>query len=565
MPAIQSFVGPSYKLNSINSSGDRSINVYPEVIEKGPRAGTQRLVGIPGLTLYVILPVGPIRCLWAGDNRLFCVANDTLWEVFQAINALATQAMVGSTAIALNNSAGISVGNTVTGQGIAQGTKVTSISGLDVILSTGTIAPLNNTPINFAPPPVNNGNVGPATNPAIIQSNGSQLCIASGGQLYLAPGNIPAYPIIDIEGFPVTCATVAFQDQYFIGGYVNSKTIIVSNLSPDGGTWDPGNEAEKEGYSDNVVRVWVDEPGGEYLWLFGNDTTEVWMDTGGLFPFTRVQSMVFPIGCDSAWSVAGVEGQRFWLWKGVVWSATGFQPVRISDYGVEEAIQSYSYYDQTNAEAFCYFDGGHLFYVLIFPESGACWAYDATTQAWHERYYVYNGQFTRYRPRVYAKQWGIHFVGDYSSGAIFAMSSSTYVDAPPSTNLTGPSVPLLRERICPYITDNMKNTRYNRLTLDMETGIGLDVAQGQPGYDPQVYMRYSDNRGYTWSNYLQAPNDTSINKVTNQQGRYNTRIIFTQLGSSRIGKVFDVSMTDPVPFSVNGAYIDLDQSTWPRP
>lgn len=542
MPSIPGFVGGSYKLATDNASADRAINIYTESIEKGPRAGSQRLIGIPGLRLFATLPSGPIRALFSGDNRLFCVAGDTLWEVIQGTTTNFSNT-IAATISALR------IGAPVSGNGIPAGSTITAFTSTSVTLSHSITLPPN-TALVFA---VNNGNVGPATNPAIIVSNGFQLCVASGGRLYLAPGNTPAYPLIDTEGEPVACASVAFQDQYFIGAFVDSKTVIISNLAPDGGTWDPGNEAEKEGYSDNISRVWVDDPGGEYLWLFGNDTTEVWMDTGGLFPFTRVQGMVFPIGCDSTWSVAGVEGQRFWLWRGIVWSATGFQPVRISDFGVETAIASYSYSDQSNAEAFCYFDGGHLFYVLSFPESGATWVYDATTQSWHERWYIYNGQFNRYRPRVYAKFEGMHIVGDYASSALFIMDSNVFTDAPTVANLTGPGVPLIRQRVCPYFTEDMNNTRFARLTIDMETGVGLNVAPGQPGYDPQVYMRYSRNRGYTWSSYIQ--------RSAGKQGDYDIRVIYTQLGSNRIGMVFDVNMSDPVPFNINNAYIDTEPGT----
>lgn len=495
IPEFPNFCGGAYRLATDYASVDRALNCYPEILEKGPRAGKPRLVGIPGLRLFTVLPSGPIRCLWGGDNRLFAVAGSTLWE----------------------------------------------------------LTPLINNPLGA---PINNGNVGPGPNPAIIVSNGFQLCIASGGALYIDAG-ANAVPLIDTEGFPLTCATVAFQDQYFIAAYTNTKTVIISNLAPDGGTWDPGNEAEKEGYSDNIVRVWVDQPGGEYLWLFGNQTTEVWMDTGGLFPFSRVQSCVFPIGCDSAWSVAGAEGQRFWLWNGVVWGASGFQPVRVSDFGVEQAISTYSFYDQINAEAFCYIDGGHLFYVLSFPQSGATWVYDATMQSWHERWYLLNGQLTRYRPRVFATTYGLNFVGDYASGAVFIMDPTVYVDAPPVTNLAGPGVPLLRQRVCPYITDNMKNLRVNRLTVDAQVGVGLNVPKGQPGYDPQAVLRYSKNRGETWSSQL----STSLGR----QGEYNKRVIYTQLGSSRIGWAAEYTVTDPVAFSVQGAEIDVSPSTWPRP
>lgn len=496
------FTGASYRITSPSFVyADRTINLYSETVEQGPRAGQRRLTKIPGLKFYQLLPQGPIRALWAGDNRLFCVAGPTLWELFQP------------------------------GSG-----------------------PGGTTPI-----PAERGYVGNGTNPAIIVSNGFQLAIASAGALYIDPGGAPnsVFPVYDsIAGQPINAATVAFQDQYFIAGIANTKNVQISNLAPDGAIWDPGDTAIKEGYSDNISRVWVDQPGGEYLWLFGNDTTEVWMDTGGLFPFSRVQSMVFPIGCDSAWSVAGVTGWRFWLWHGQVWGAVGFQPQRVSDYGVEEAIRTYSYADQTNAEGFCYIEGGHLFYVLSFPYSGATWVFDSTTKEWHERLFYYNGVYSRYRPRVYAKAWGQHIVGDYGLPVVYVMDPQTFVDAvdpttPAGSISTAPGLPLRWSRICPYITDDMKNLRYNRLTVDMETGLGDGTV------NPKVGMVYSPNRGKIWSNEIQQP----LGAV----GQDDTRVIFHQLGSSRIGMTVDLHGSDAVPISIQNAYMDVSQSTWPRP
>lgn len=391
------------------------------------------------------------------------------------------------------------------------------------------------------------------TNPAIITSNGFQLGIASAGTAYIAPGGgNPVIPIVDINGDPVNAATIAFQDGYFIAGIRNSKQVQISKLAPNGGTWDPGDTAIKEGYSDNIVRVWVDQPGGTYLWLFGNDTYEVWADTGALFPFQRVQSIVRSIGCDSAWSVAGVAGWRFWLWRTSIYAAKGFEADIISDNAVEHAISTYSTSDQNNAEAFAYFDQGRIFYVISFPSSGATWVYDMMEKAWHERQYFVNGVYGRYRPRVSASIWGRHFVGDFQNSRIYELDETVYVDA----DIGAGAAVLKRERIAPYLTDQEKNVRYNRLTLDIDTGVGLPVAPGQPGYDPTVIMKYSTNRGKNWSNQR--------SQKLGKSGETLERVFWTQLGSARIGFTADVWVTDPVPFNINAAYIDTSPGTWPR-
>lgn len=469
------FVGPSYKLNTVSAAGDVCRNLYLETIERGPRAGKQRLVNIPGLPLFKEI-AAPIRGMWSNATTLFVIGGGQMWQVFS-----------------------------------------------------------DNTPNTLI------GNLGSDTNPAMIASNGFQLAIASANAAYIAPGGgAGIFPLTDTTGAPINARSIAFQDQYFIAAINQSKQINISNLAPAGGIWDPSDVAIKEAYSDNISRVWVDYPGGELLWLFGDESTEVWTDTGGLFPFQRIQSMVFPIGCDSTWSVAGVVGNRFWMWRGQIWWASGYQPQRVSDYGVEQAIKGYSLNDRQNAEGYSWVDGGHIFYAISFPTAGRTWVFDLKEQAWHERLYFSNGQYGRYRPRMVINAFGMNLGGDYSSGKIFQLDPNTYTDAD--------GAPLRWERICPYVTDETLNVKYKELRIDMDTGIGLNA--GVPGSNPQVMMRYSRDRGKTWSNERQSP----LGPI----GETLQRAVFRQLGSSYIGMNFDVYGTDPVPTSIVGAYIDVN-------
>jgi len=498
------FCGPSYKLESPNGSPDETINFYTETLERGPRQGQTRLRQIPGLSIlpgFVTestngFPAGPIQALYAsaGGARLFAVAGGGVFEVFQP-------------------------------------------------------------PAN--PPYTLLGNVGLATNPATMAANGFQLAIASGGQLYITnlgttgPGVIP---VVDTTGQEVVATAVNVIDQYFVISQPNTKIVQISNLAPNGGIWDPADEAEKEGYADNIQRVWVDAPGGELLYLHGTDTMEIWQDTGGLFPFQRISGCVFPVGCDSAWSIAGINGLHFWLWRGQIWVTQGtMAPVVVSDWGVEQQIKQYSWNDWLNAEGFSYLQGHHVFYVISFPFIGETWCLDFTEKAWHRRLYWQNGVWTRYRPRVYANAFGLDIVGDYATNMLYVLDPTVATDA----TVNGVTAPLRRERIAPYLTSGMTNVRHNRMTLDMDTGVGLQVPVGHVGQNPQCQMRYSKDRGKNWSLWRQD----SIGAA----GLDQTRVFWPQMGSSRIGLTVDLVITDPVITSINAAYIDENPGTWPRP
>lgn len=76
------FIGPSYQSASLNADVQMSMNLFPEVVESGAGKNNVILLGTPGLKLFTTLPLSPIRGLWAGENRLFAVAGNSLFEVF---------------------------------------------------------------------------------------------------------------------------------------------------------------------------------------------------------------------------------------------------------------------------------------------------------------------------------------------------------------------------------------------------------------------------------------------------------------------------------------------------
>lgn len=469
------FLSAPYRLDTPNAACSRMVNEYLELVEKGPRAGKFRARSIPGPKLFATLGTDPMRGMLEvdGGNRLFAVMGGGVYEVF------------------------------------SDGTSIAQAGGVNV----------NSHPVTMA-------------------GNGFQLAIASGGIGYIVNGGVPAGTVVPItftDGTPLRAATIVFLKNRFIASMVDSRSVFISGLTPEGDVWDPADVKLKESYPDNIARIYADN---EQLWLFGNDvSTEVWAPSTDVFPFQLIDGQVLKYPTTAPYSVAGALGHRAWLNANVVYAAYGLDPQRISDSGVEEAIKTYG--DTSNAEAFAYVSGAHIFYAISFPSVGKTWVYDASVKAWHERGLWDRGQYRQYCGRIYARAFGKDLVGDPQTGIIWELNDSTFTDAG--------GVPLRRQITAPYLTDQNRMIRYSQLTLDCDTGVGLDVPSGQPGYDPQVIMRYSDNRAKTWSNDRQA----SLGKI----GEVNTRVIYNVLGSARIGKTFECVVSDPVPWSVNGAYL----------
>jgi hypothetical protein len=79
-----SLAGPSYTLKSVVGAVQETVNWYPETLAVGDEPRRQVLVGRPGLKLFATLTPAKIRCLWAGGGRLFAIHGNKQSEITEA-------------------------------------------------------------------------------------------------------------------------------------------------------------------------------------------------------------------------------------------------------------------------------------------------------------------------------------------------------------------------------------------------------------------------------------------------------------------------------------------------
>ena len=68
-----------------------------------------------------------------------------------------------------------------------------------------------------------------------------------------------------------------------------------------------------------------------------------------------------------------------------------------------------------------------------------------------------------------------------------------------------------------------------------------------PGWDPQVMLRISNDGGKTWGPELW--------RSAGKMGEYTKRVSWNRMGSAR-RRVFEVTMTDPIPWKITGCYLE---------
>lgn len=387
----------------------------------------------------------------------------------------------------------------------------------------------------------NCGTILTSSGPVSLAANDTEILIVDGTAGYLVTMSTATVSTISDVDFPNGVTMAAYQDGFFIVTGDGTGQFFINESPNDGSEWNGLDFASAEGSPDNTIAVISDH---RELWLIGQDSAEVWVNTGNAdFPFERSGNVFIEHGCAAAFTLAKIDNTVFWLGadsrgNGIVWRANGYTPMRISTHAIEYAISQYS--TIADAFAFTYQQDGHSFYVLTFPSGNATWVYDAATTEWHQRAWFdeTNGDLNRWRPSCHVFANGKHLVGDWENGKLYSMEPDVYTDD---------SGTIKRIRSTLAINKLQLRQFFSSLQIVMETGVG-DLTTT----DPQLMLRYSDDNGHSWSNERTC----SLGAV----GEYGKRAIFRRLGVGR-NRVFEISLTDPVKFVVTAAIVEFDHGS----
>jgi hypothetical protein len=554
------FVGASYALPTIPLECQRTVNLYLETDEAGTATNGEKgaMIGTPGLKWLTMLGAGPIRGVWTtAKGDLYAVSGSVLYSVPAAfvgvqigvlnsatgpvgmsdngkqlivvdgpngyIYTFATTTaaahfdqiaqtgaacvftgsiLANSTTLTVSSvqSGALAVGNLITGNQISPNTKIDSfISGTGGV---GTYKLTQSMAVDI-----------PDENMSALASNGTGF--PGGTNVIFIDGYfiVNAYPATALPGG---------------GGQFNISALY------DGTSWDALDFATAEGSPDYLVAVFASH---RILGLLGSQSVEFWWNSGAsTFPFSRIEGAFIQYGCSAAHSVAGFADTVMWLGggpngQGVVWSVTGYQPVRVSNHAVESAIQAAG--DVSTATAYTYQKRGHMFYALNLPNTKTSWVYDASTGQWHERAYLEpDGTYSRHLADNHAWAYGQDIVGDFSNGNLYALDESTHTDN---------GNPIRWMRRSPHVSVNMRRQFHARMQIDAQMGTGL-------GGDPRISLRYSDDFGYSWS----PARTRSLGLI----GQYRNRCFWDRLGST-FTRVYEISGSDPVSVAILGAELDI--------
>jgi len=393
-----------------------------------------------------------------------------------------------------------------------------------------------------------------------IAGNKLQVVLCSGGAAYLYDLGTGVLTGLTLAVSPVI--SVFYMDGVFFAVSPTKFQISDDNFRPGhvgAATWDPSAVANRSEGADPIVTGLQNH---REVWLPGEHTTEVWYNTGGSDtpPFAPIPGVFVELGCAAAHSFTRVDQSVAWLAKTrdgdrIAVLLTQYEPQRISTHAIENTWRSYARVD--DAVGWTYQQDGHTFWMLAFPTAKATWVYDSATQLWHERSYwnPRTAEHEEHRAACGMRAWNLTIVGDRASSTLYALDPEIAWDDVPEFR----NSPIRRVRRCPHLSSENRNQFFAELQAELETGLGRPVGAmqgasstgfpvgGPVGQDPQLMLRWSDDRAHTWSSEWW--------RSGHRMGTYGARVRWHRLGASR-DRVFELSVSDPIPWRLTGAYVE---------
>lgn len=330
------------------------------------------------------------------------------------------------------------------------------------------------------------------TGPVWIKDNPTQLGISDGTTMYvftLATGIFEENTDADFPG------STMLDYHSGLGLYVkpNSNQWGFTGLY-DFNSIDPLNFYSFESKTGNIVGLAVHrlevyvlaENGGELWYFYGGDNSSSDNPT-----FARNTAGVIPYGCGAIGSInTADESMVNWISNQGEWiAAAGYQAAKISNQMMDEAVKAMPLF--SDARAYSWRDGGHVFTAMSFPSGGQTWVYDWTTKAIFRMasYLVNEVAWGQHRLTCICKLNNELYGLDYETGQVYKISRDYFDDD---------THEIQRVLHTMEFDGGNDDIDFGKMSLLMKMGIGLTGAT----IEPQVMYSFSNNSGKTYSSEL---------------------------------------------------------------
>lgn len=256
--------------------------------------------------------------------------------------------------------------------------------------------------------------------PTFADVAGSALYIASSGAIGAYPSSGTGAYLADGDA-PTTVRFIGTINQILVALRDNSERFDWADaLDPT--SWS-GLYANAEAQPDLAKALLI---ANAYIYLPGQDTTEVWADDGTTF--VKESQGAISRGTLAAYSVVNINGQIYSLDSTYeVSRLVGFVPEVISNPALSRYLRSFSTVSDAIGE-YLPIEGRH-FYMLSFPTEKRTLVYDIGVHQWYEWSYwdSAKAEHTAYIGRgiVVAPAWNKVLAGDRATGLVYTVGGTT--------------------------------------------------------------------------------------------------------------------------------------------
>lgn len=381
----------------------------------------------------------------------------------------------------------------------------------------------------------------PGAGRAIIADDGINMYIVTDLKVWKYSSTTKL--VAEVTNVNITGAkSVDFFNNQFI--YTKDKFSTVSA---------PGNGGEASGLDvigeetlpDDLVRDFVFE---SVIYRCGVRSIPAWYNNNNdpklRPPIQRLDGRVFYIGLAAINSIAKTDQAFYWLGDDhSIYRSSGGREEKISTDAISNEIQKYSAVSDAIGNTFTF--EGQNFYSITFPAGNKTFVLSELlgVNGWFELSSGVNNpqQSTKYQGTSIISAYGKTFVADVDNGNVYKLDLNTF---------TNNGEPLQRIRATQSANGDLLGAKGQRiqmscLKLIMETGTGVIDGQGD---NPRIMIEYSDDGGRTW-------NGGSWPRV-GRLGEFTLQVEWFDLGSF-YDRIFRISTTDPVNYTIYSATIDL--------
>lgn len=258
------------------------------------------------------------------------------------------------------------------------------------------------------------------------------------------------YPTLDV---------LDYVDNYFIGIKPSDREIWLSEIN-DFSTWDALDFASAEALADNCVSILMHD---RDVWVFKQTNTEIWFNSGDVFPFDRREYI--PQGCIAKLSPVWADNNVYWLGQndkgGVrIFKSQGYQAEDISPIGISYKLRSLT--TPEDAEAYSFVLNDTTFILWTFPTDDLTICLNTKNMTFSE---WQDDGGNRFAIRGIAYFNDTIIIGDPASGKILSLSKSNVDDDGTDFNF---------EIVTPTVISERKYIYCRRLEFDHEAGGGAN-------------------------------------------------------------------------------------------